>query len=104
MGEVVTHVFRGYLFTWDSDKALTNYHKHGVSFKEACEVFFFPHYQMWDASRHFEQRWAFVGYTRRGRLLYVVTAEEGEEAWRIVSARQATSKERSRYEEADDSA
>jgi uncharacterized DUF497 family protein len=103
MGKEIPHIVRDYLFTWDTSKAKANLAKHGVSFEEACEVFFFPYYDMQDASVHDEQRWGFTGYSKRGRLLYVVAVEQGEEAWRIVSARELTSSERDRYEKKDDS-
>jgi len=103
MGEEVRHVVHGYLFTWDSAKARANLAKHGVSFEEACEVFFFPYYDMKDATVANEQRWAFIGYSKRGRLLHTIAVEQRDEAWRIVSAREVTLKERNRYEEKDDS-
>lgn len=103
MGKTVKHVVEGWLFTWDSEKATKNLKKHGVSFYEACEVFFDPLYVPGDASVPEEQRHSFIGYSER--LLYVVAAEQDhvEDAWRIISAREAEPKERKRYEEADDS-
>jgi uncharacterized DUF497 family protein len=38
----VQHFYNGLLFEWDRDKARSNFKKHGVSFEEACEVFFDP--------------------------------------------------------------
>ncbi len=55
-----------------------------------------------DASVEGEQRWAFIGYSKANKSLYVVAAEDGEDAWRIISARKITSEERLRYEEKDD--
>lgn len=103
MGKDVPHFVRDYVFTWDASKAKANLTKHGVSFEEACEVFFFPYYDMHDAGVHNEQRWGFTGYSKRGRLLYVIAVEQGEHAWRIVSAREVTPSERNRYEKKDDS-
>jgi uncharacterized DUF497 family protein len=102
MGEDARYVLQDYLFTWDSQKAKENLNKHGISFEEACEVFFYPYYEMLDASVSEQERWALVGYSRSGRLLYVVAVEEGEEAWRIVSAREVTLQERKRYEKEND--
>jgi uncharacterized DUF497 family protein len=65
-------------------------------------VFFDQFYVPCDASVDDEQRYGFLGYSRQ-RLLYVVAADETGEAWRIVSARQATSKKKAHYEEAHDS-
>ena len=103
MSKDIRHIVRGHLFVWDSAKAGANLKKHGVSFQEACEVFFFPYYEMRDASVDEEQRWAFIGYSRRGRLLHVVAVEQGETAWRIISARDVTVTERNRYEKENDS-
>ncbi|MEW5941472.1 MAG: BrnT family toxin, partial [Chloroflexota bacterium] len=30
------------LFEWDSQKAIANLRKHGISFEQACEAFFDP--------------------------------------------------------------
>ena len=86
-------------FIWDRKKAEENLKKHGVSFEEACEVFFDPFYRMEEASRRGEERFALIGYSESGRLLYVVSVEKADEAWRIISARLATKMERYRYEE-----
>ncbi|MEW6114776.1 MAG: BrnT family toxin, partial [Thermodesulfobacteriota bacterium] len=50
MGENVRYILQDCLFTWDSRKAKENLKKHGVSFEEACEVFFYPYYEMLNAS------------------------------------------------------
>jgi uncharacterized protein len=99
----VRYVIQDIVFTWDSDKAETNFGKHSVSFEEACEVFFDPLYEMEDATVEQEQRWAFVGYSKANRSLYVVAVEQREESWRIISARKLTPEERLRYEEENDS-
>ncbi len=91
------------LFTWDPDKAEANLKKHGVSFEQACEVFFDPFYEMDDSSVEGEERWAFFGYSRDGTRLCVVAVERSEAAWRIITARKLTAQERHRYEEEDGS-
>ena len=105
MGLDNRYVIQDCVFTWDSDKAESNVRKHdGVSFEEACEVFFDPLYHMEeDTSSEGEQRWVFVGYSKSNRPLCVVAVEEGEESWRIISARQLEPEERRRYEKEDDS-
>ncbi|MGB6063849.1 MAG: BrnT family toxin [Desulfomonilaceae bacterium] len=95
-------MLQGAVFTWDSEKEDANIRKHTVSLKEACEVFFDSLYEMEDASVEGEQRWAFIGYSKANRSLYVVAAEQGEDSWRIISARKLTAEERLRYEEEDD--
>jgi uncharacterized protein len=89
----------GFVFTWDSEKATSNLMKHGVAFSEAVEVLFDPNYRAEDADVEQQKRYAVIGYSDRNRLLYVVVVNHAEEAWRIISAGLATSKERKRYEE-----
>jgi hypothetical protein len=56
--------------------------------------------QLIDATGREEVRDAAVGYTDGSRLLFVVHVIRHEEIIRIISARQATSQERKRYEDA----
>ena len=93
----------GCTFSWDAEKAASNAKKHGVTFTEGLEVLFDPNYRAEEASVEQEERYAVIGYSDKGRLLCVVITDAGEEAWRIVSARLATSRERKRYEEETDS-
>ncbi len=55
-----------------------------------------------DDSVEGEQRWNFIGYSQANSALFVVGAEQEEDAWRIISARELDKKERLRYEEKDD--
>ena len=104
MGRDDRLVIQDSVFTWDVEKAVDNLKKHMVSFEEACEVFFDPLYDMKeDQNVEGEQRWVFMGYSKSNRPLYVVAVEQGEDAWRVISARELTSTERCRYEEEDDS-
>ena len=59
----VTHVLEGYLFVWDSEKAETNRQKYGVSFEQACEVFFDDFYKMYPEIYENEERWIIVGHS-----------------------------------------
>jgi hypothetical protein len=90
-------------FIWDSEKALANKRKHGVSFETATLVFadrdalveFEDHYGE-------EDRWTTTGMVNGELLLLVVHTgwEEGDlEIVRLISARRATRKERKKYEE-----
>ncbi|MEW5911888.1 MAG: BrnT family toxin [Thermodesulfobacteriota bacterium] len=92
----------GFSFVWDANKAKANESKHGVSFPEACEVFFDPFYQMYDASRNQQQRYLLLGYSNFPRLLAVVIQDLEDDAWRIISARKATAQERACYEKEDE--
>ncbi|MBZ5554209.1 MAG: BrnT family toxin [Acidobacteriia bacterium] len=86
-------------FEWDSKKAELNSRKHGVSFEEAMTSFgdslslTIPD----PMHSHGEKRWVLAGLSKRGRLLVVVHVERGDRV-RIISARQATPKEKKAYE------
>ena len=88
-------------FTWDPKKAEGNLKKHGVDFREAATVFddvlstAFP-----DADHSAEERrFLIIGRSARGRLLVVAYAEPTADTIRIISARAATRRERTFYEE-----
>lgn len=60
---------------------------------------YLPNEEEWeDTSRHNEQRWGLIGYSESNRMLYVVSTEQDDDAWRIISARKATKQEKLRYE------
>jgi uncharacterized DUF497 family protein len=87
-------------FEWDEAKAASNLEKHGVSFVEATDVFNDPFMQLIydDAHSDDEDRFLAVGETRAGDLL-VVAHVLREDRIRLISARDATGKERREYEE-----
>lgn len=87
----------GDLFVWDSQKADSNFRKHGVKFEEAASVFSDPFFIVEDASRNDETRDAAIGFDASGRLLYVVHVEVEDTCVRIVSARRADRNEELRY-------
>ena len=87
-------------FTWDPKKAEENLKKHGVDFREAATVFddtlstTFP-----DAGHSTgERRFLIIGMSALGRVL-VVSHTEAAHIIRIISARIATRRERTFYEE-----
>ena len=94
-----------YAFEWDPAKAEENTAKHGVAFELAASVFRDPLtltvYD--DEHSEAEERWATLGRTENGRLLVVIhTFEETGAASatvRIISAREATRRERENYEQ-----
>lgn len=94
----VRYVLQGIAFEWDSHKAAANLAKHGVSFEAACEAFFDPFVRVLDAGSEDEARDAILGMTLDDRLLFVVHLEQGDETFRIISARSATAAERRLYE------
>ena len=87
-------------FEWDPRKAASNLAKHSVSFEEAATVFGDPMGRIQDDPRHSqeENRYVLLGVSETRRLLAVMFADRGE-AVRIISARQATRRERRNYEE-----
>jgi hypothetical protein len=87
-------------FAWSSEKAARNLAKHGVSFKEAETVFGDPLGRIVTDPRHSEEeeRYVLLGLSHRQRMLAVMFTERDEQV-RIISARQATRRERRDYEE-----
>ena len=96
----VGYSLHGILFEWDSNKSETNLRKHGITFENACEVFFDPFLRMMESEIHNGQiREAIVGMTINWRLLYVIYSMLKDDIFRIISARPATKHERKKYEE-----
>jgi uncharacterized DUF497 family protein len=93
-----------YDFEWDATKARSNEQKHDVTFDEAASVFLDAlALTVYDqSSSRDEERWFTLGFDARGRLLavahtYQITGEARTRI-RIISARKATKRERSYYE------
>ena len=72
-------------FEWDDEKAEQNAREHHVTFYDA---------------EHSEEegRYAGIGFSRKGRLLFVVFTPRGQRI-RIISARTAEREEEKRYEQ-----
>lgn len=87
-------------FTWEPEKAKQNRKKHFVAFEEAVTVFDDPLSLTIPDELHSEaeDRFIILGESTRGRILVVVHSED-ETIVRIISARVATSHERTEYEE-----
>ena len=86
-------------FEWDPEKAKKNHKKHGVHFEEASTVFYDALSATFDDRDHSigEHRLITVGFSSIGRLLVVSHTERGKTI-RIISARPATARERTRHE------
>ena len=89
-------------FEWDEDKNLSNFRKHGIWFEEAQTLwsdessfeFFDPEHS------ENEDRYIRMGYSSVHSLLLVVFCERADgDVIRVISARQASAKERWQYEE-----
>ena len=88
-------------FEWDPRKAYENARKHGVTFEEAAECFADEQALDLEDAAH-PERLILIGASSSVRLIFTVYAlrEQGD-IIRIISARKATRKERSRYEAGD---
>ena len=86
-------------FEWDPEKVKKNHKKHGVHFDEASTVFYDALSATFDDHDHSigEHRLITVGFSSSGRLLVVSHTERGKTI-RIISARLATARERTRHE------
>ena len=93
-------------WTWDESKSRTNRRRHKLGFETAQLVFA----DRFAASRldpyPHEERWQTIGMIENVIVIVIHTSlwvdhETGEETGRIISARKATSHERTLYEEGD---
>ena len=87
------------LIIWDDRKNEDNFKKHGVWFEEAQIIISNPLTLVAAKDHPDGNRMEYLGYSLESRLLYVVTVEQSDEIIRVVSARRATAKERTKYEE-----
>ena len=87
-------------FDWDSDKAVENAAKHGVTFEEAASIFSDPLAITFPDPDHStgEERVLTFGMSSQGRLLAVISTERSD-TLRLISARTTTRRERGIYEQ-----
>lgn len=87
-------------FDWSTQKAVSNFKKHQVSFNEAATIFSDPMSFTFPDHDHSinEQRYITIGLSEQNRCLIVAHTDENE-IIRIISARRATRKEINYYEE-----
>lgn len=91
----------GIQFEWDTWKDQRTIRKHGVSFKEAAEIFanddtlFVPDEEHSDSD---EERWNAIGYSSKQRVLIVCHCYKDDERIRIITARKAEPNEVAEYE------
>ena len=87
-------------FEWDRKKAAANARKHGVSFEEAATCFDDPRAcYLRNEAPSYEDRLILIALSLKQRLLFVVHAEVGRDAIRIISARKASPAQRRIYDE-----
>ena len=89
-----------FTFIWDEDKDKLNRVKHGISFREAEQVFY-DEYMLYDRDLEHsndEDRFKALGRSAKPRLLMVIHCISDGLVVRIISARKATKKEEEAYE------
>jgi uncharacterized DUF497 family protein len=89
-------------FEWDELKNTRNRSKHGVWFEEAQSVFDDPRARVFHDPAHsdVEDRYLIIGMSYATRLLVIVHCyRRADTTIRLISARKATKKEMSYYEE-----
>ena len=86
-------------FEWDAAKASANLEKHGVSFREAREIFDdeFMQLRYDDDHSDAEERFIAIGMSKTWKLLIVVHTIRNDR-FRLISARNSTNSERRSYE------
>ena len=87
-------------FSWDENKNAVNKIKHGISFEEASTVFYDDYAILFDDPDHSleEDRFLIIGFSKQNHLCIVSHCyRDSSDLIRIISARLATKKERSVY-------
>lgn len=90
-------------FDWHPGKAASNFRRHGIAFAQATTVFLDPLARSMPDEDHsdVEDRWVTIGQTEDGRLVVVVHTfrqRDDQSLVRIISARDATRRERRIFE------
>mgnify|MGYP001589364459 CR=1 FL=1 len=90
----------GMRFSWHDKKLKLNERNHdGISLEEAADAFLDPDALYTSAGDGYvDGRQALIGKTRHAATLFVVQIEYSESVVLFISARQATTDERKRYE------
>jgi uncharacterized DUF497 family protein len=96
------YVKAGRYFSWDEEKNRRNKKKHGISLKEACDVFDDPNLlEVFDSEHSIyedEDRWNGIGLFQGVVIVFTVYTEEGD-VTRMISARSAEPDEAEAYYE-----
>ncbi len=87
-------------FEWDEGNFDKNYKKHGITTKEAEEVFLDEKQLVLEDDRHSqkEERFTMIARSTNNKVLFIVFTMRGNSI-RIISARKANKKEVRLYEE-----
>lgn len=85
------------IFEWDTEKAASNFKKHGIRFETASKIFADENKLIRRDEEHpMEKRYDVLG--KIGKVLFVVCTIKNGNTVRIISARRATIPEKERYE------
>ena len=84
------------IFEWDEEKAQINKNKHGISFEQALKVFEDKNRLEEIDEKHSDEEIRYVTIGRVNDILCVVYTERAENT-RLITARRANKKERTRY-------
>ena len=86
------------IIEFDEEKERKNIRDRGLSFSTAALVFADPNrIELYDGREYDEDRWAVIGLVE-DILTVIYTVRNNDNTYRIISARKATKKERSIYE------
>jgi len=88
------------IFEWNTNKAISNNKKHGISFEEAQTTFSDDNALLIEDPDHSEDedRFILLGLSSTSKMLVVCHCyRENDEVIRIISARKATKKESKTY-------
>lgn len=85
-------------YLWDERKNRTNIAKHGISFKDAVEMFEFPMLTCIDKRQEYgEERWVGIGFLKGIVAVVVFTENDDRDEIRIISVRKATKNESDKF-------
>jgi uncharacterized DUF497 family protein len=89
-------------FSWSNEKNKDNIRKHGMALSEAAPVFLDPYIIIAYDGAHSsldEVRWKGIGLLGNALLISVVFTEETDNHIHLISAREASPKEKESYRE-----
>lgn len=88
------------IFVWDNIKNSINKKKHGLSFEDAKDVFYDENAILFDDPDHSidEERFLIIGMIKSSKISIVSHCYREENIIRLISAREATKKEKKIYQ------
>lgn len=90
------------IFEWDENKNEIDKRKHGLSFEEAQEVFYDDNAILFDDPDHSfgEERFLIIGMIKSSKICIVSHCyRNSDNVIRLISAREATKREKKTYQE-----